>query len=69
MGDPVGVDALREAARSLSIPVFALGGIDETRAAECGRAGAGVACIRAVLGASDPGAAAARLWSALHGGA
>lgn len=44
--DPVGVEALREAARAVSIPVFALGGVDEHNASECIAAGAaGIAGI------------------------
>ena len=57
-GDPVGLGRLLEAAAALPVPVFALGGIDADRAAACAVAGARVACIRAVLGADDPGAAA-----------
>lgn len=57
----VGLSGLREAAARASIPVVALGGIDETNAAECLRAGAaGVAAIRSLLGSPDPRAAAAR---------
>ena len=49
-GPPVGVSALAEVAAALSIPVFALGGVDAARAPECVRAGARAACIGAVLG-------------------
>lgn len=47
-GPPVGLEALREAARVLSpFPLVALGGVDETNAGECIAAGAeGVAAIR-----------------------
>jgi thiamine-phosphate pyrophosphorylase len=42
----VGIEALRAAARAVSLPVFALGGIDESNASECIAAGAaGVAGI------------------------
>ena len=61
-----GEAALAEACRAARIPVLALGGIDENNAARCIAAGArGVACIRAVLGAPDPAAAAGRMWRAI----
>jgi len=66
-GAPLGEETLREgilkiAAKSPSLPVYALGGIDAARAARVVSLGAaGVACISAVLGAADPGAAAAAL--------
>jgi thiamine-phosphate pyrophosphorylase len=44
---PVGVGALAEAAAASVVPVFALGGIDESNAEQCLRAGAaGIAGIR-----------------------
>lgn len=61
-----GLEKLAEAAHATSRPVFALGGIDAGNAAKCIEAGArGVACIRSVLGAKDPAAAAVRLWQAI----
>jgi thiamine-phosphate pyrophosphorylase len=61
-----GESALAAACHAAPIPVLALGGVDETNAARCIEAGArGVACIRAVLGAGDPAAAALRVWRAL----
>lgn len=61
-----GLDALAEAARATPIPVFALGGVTPDNAARCIDAGArGVACIRSVLGARDPAAAAIALWKAV----
>lgn len=60
-GEPVGLDALSSAVGQ-GIPVYALGGVDGSNAASCLRAGAaGVACIRAVLGAARPGQAARAL--------
>jgi thiamine-phosphate pyrophosphorylase len=52
-GPPLGLSALARATEALPVPVFALGGIDPARAAECRRVGAKVACIGAVLGARD----------------
>lgn len=54
-GPPVGVDALREVCREITIPVFALGGVKPDNAVETLAAGAyGVAVISAVIGAEDP---------------
>ncbi len=66
-GPPLGLAAFAEAARAVKLPIFALGGIDAENAGAALSAGArGVACMRAVLGAHDPGAAARELWSALQ---
>lgn len=60
--DAVGVDALAEAVRACApMPVFALGGVDAERARAAVAVGARVACIGAVLGRSDAGAAARAL--------
>jgi thiamine-phosphate pyrophosphorylase len=57
-GPPVGLEALRAAAR-LGLPLVALGGIDARRAGQARAAGAhGVAAIRAWLEGPDPAAAA-----------
>jgi thiamine-phosphate pyrophosphorylase len=61
MGEPVGVAALGEVVRGVSVPVFALGGVDGERAGECVARGARLACIRAVLEAEEPAAAVVRL--------
>jgi len=56
-GAPVGVEALREAAR-VGLPLVALGGIGPDRVQEVRAAGAvGVAAIRAWLEGDDPAAA------------
>lgn len=73
MGAPLGVEAVgaaREAASKVGrATLFAIGGIEgPERAAEAVRAGAaGVAVVRAVLGASEPGVAAAALLTAVEG--
>jgi thiamine-phosphate pyrophosphorylase len=61
-----GVERLAETCRATRLPVFALGGVDPGNASRCIDAGArGAACIRAVLGARDPAAAAIALWKAV----
>src|SRR5262249_21892320 len=60
-GTSQGVERLKEVVAAVNVPVFAVGGVDAARAAECFRAGARVAVIRAVLGAEDPAAAARAL--------
>jgi thiamine-phosphate diphosphorylase len=63
---PLGLEALREAARGARIPVFALGGVTPERAAECLEHGAhGVALVGGVLHAADPGVALAQYASAI----
>ena len=65
---PAGVQTLAQVTAAVPIPVFALGGVDNPgRATECARAGARIACIRAVLSAADPAAAVRSLLTALHG--
>jgi thiamine-phosphate pyrophosphorylase len=55
-GPPVGLGALRAAA-GLGVPLVAIGGLSPTDVAPVRAAGAaGVACIRAILGAPDPAA-------------
>jgi thiamine-phosphate pyrophosphorylase len=61
-----GLAALRLAARSIALPVLAIGGVDASNAAACLEAGArGLACIRSVVAARDPAAAAIALWQAV----
>lgn len=66
-GAPVGVELLAEATSSLTIPVFALGGVKKTSIAELLTAGArGIALISAIIAAPDPRAAAATLLETLE---
>ena len=59
---PIGTAAISDIVRAVKIPAVAIGGIDATNSAEVLAAGAaGVAVIRAVLGAPDPRAAAREL--------
>jgi thiamine-phosphate pyrophosphorylase len=51
---PISLDGLREICDQVSTPVVAIGGIDETNAGDCIRAGAaGVAVIRAARSAAE----------------
>lgn len=60
-GPPVGTSRL-PAALSAGVPLVALGGVDAGNAGSLKSHGfQGVACIRAVFSAQDPGAAAAKL--------
>lgn len=64
-GPPAGLANLREAARASELPVLAIGGITPSRVSEVLQAGAaGVALIRAILGAADPEVAARQLVAA-----
>lgn len=61
-----GLDLLRLAAETLSVPWFAIGGIELSNAAEVAGAGApGVAVVRAIRDAADPETAARSLRAAL----
>ncbi len=61
-----GLELLRAAALALTIPWFAIGGIDLSNVAEVAAAGApGVAVVRAIRDAADPEAAARTLRAAL----
>ncbi|HSE95706.1 MAG TPA: thiamine phosphate synthase [Methylomirabilota bacterium] len=67
-GPPQGVGALAETARAVRLPVVAVGGVTPERVGELRAAGAaGVAAIRALLGADDPARATEaflRAWEA-----
>lgn len=55
LGSPVGLATLADAC-SVDIPVLAIGGITPDNASDCRRVGAaGVACIRSVMCATNPG--------------
>jgi thiamine-phosphate pyrophosphorylase len=65
-GEPVGLDRLREACSTTTLPVFALGGVTRERLPELRAAGVrGVALITAILAASEPTAAAAAILAGL----
>jgi thiamine-phosphate pyrophosphorylase len=56
-GKPHGVEELAQVAKAVRIPVIAIGGINESNAADCIRAGAaGIAAIRMIQDAADPNA-------------
>lgn len=67
---PVGLAYLRQAAAAATIPYFAIGGIDQQNLASvlaAGGSSCGVAVVRAVMEADNPGAVAAALLEQLHG--
>lgn len=65
-GPPQGTARLRDAVAGARIPVLAIGGVTAAGVPELRTAGAyGVAVIRAILSAGDPGAATRRLLDAL----
>jgi thiamine-phosphate pyrophosphorylase len=67
-GRALGPELLAAAVRASAIPVLALGGVDPRTAPLARAAGAyGVACIRSVLGANEPAAAARALWQSFAG--
>jgi len=61
-GAPVGKDGIVRVRPQTTLPLVAIGGIDETNAADAVKAGAdGVAVISAIMGSPDPKASAERL--------
>jgi thiamine-phosphate pyrophosphorylase len=65
-GPPQGLARLAEAVRVARVPVLAIGGISAREVAGVREAGAaGVAVVRAILGAADPAAATRELLAAL----
>src|SRR5262249_2641628 len=66
-GPPQGTGRLRDAVAAARVPVLAIGGVTAARVSELRTAGAsGVAVIRAILSAGDPGAATRELLDALR---
>jgi thiamine-phosphate pyrophosphorylase len=64
---PGGLELVRAAARRLTVPWFAIGGVELENVAEVAAAGApGVAVVRAIRDAGDPEAAARELRAALE---
>jgi thiamine-phosphate pyrophosphorylase len=63
---PGGLDLVRAAAARLTVPWFAIGGIDRSNVLEVVEAGApGIAVVRAIRDADDPETAARRLRASL----
>ncbi len=66
-GAPIGIEPLREAAEELSIPIYAIGGIDARKIEEVTGAGAfGAAVISAILKGGTPGRNAEKLLKAFE---
>jgi len=66
-GKPHGAEELAQVARAVRIPVIAIGGVNESNAAQCIRAGAaGVAAIRMIQDAADT-TALKKAIDAIHG--
>jgi thiamine-phosphate pyrophosphorylase len=65
-GPALGLEALRAATEATAGPVIALGGIDESNAAECIAAGgSGIAVMGEIMRSADPGAAVRELLRAI----
>ena len=65
-GEAIGTDRLDQVARSVDVPVVAIGGIGTSNVAQVARTGAvGVAVIGAVMNAPDPAAAVRALLQAM----
>lgn len=61
-GAAIGIEGLAAMRRACALPLVAIGGIDESRAAEVAATGVeGIAVVSAIAGASDPREAARRL--------
>jgi thiamine-phosphate pyrophosphorylase len=65
-GAPVGLDALTQVTKAVTVPTFAIGGLAVDRVPMVRRCGAaGIAVVAAILEADDPGAAATAMRDAL----
>ena len=63
---PIGLELIREAVQQCRLPLFAIGGINNTNLAKLMEAGCSrIAVIGAIMNATDPGAATADLLSTL----
>ncbi|HBG46796.1 MAG TPA: thiamine phosphate synthase [Deltaproteobacteria bacterium] len=65
-GEPLGVEELEKAVRALSIPVYALGGINIENIGEAASTGAYAALIRALLSCVDAEGAARELLTGMQ---
>ena len=65
---PSGTELIKSVKAQVSVPVYAIGGINASNAGEIMRAGAdGIAVIRSILGAPDPRVAARELAGIIEG--
>ena len=66
-GKPAGISLIEEIRDQVDIPLVAIGGINQSNAADCIHHGAdGVAVVSAICGAEDPKAAAAAIKKAVN---
>ena len=67
-GETHGAEIIHRVVSETRLPVMGIGGIDVENVGDVMRAGAGgIAVVRSILGAADPGAAARELWEAMEG--
>ncbi len=65
-GETHGAEIIHRVVSETRLGVMGIGGIDVENVGEVMRAGAcGIAVVRSILGAADPGAAAQELWEAM----